>query len=150
MEFIRNFFNKIYDNSLKIQNYTGLIYGLLSLLFVLIFIGAIIYFAKGGELHSLSFVGGIFKVMYVLVWICAVLLIIFGSINIYKGATWYGIIAIIFGLLWVMIHIFNIGFDFEMVDNATQLCFSSDIWNLIAAKNYIRNIGLKPEPTSNL
>ena len=141
MENVRVFFNRIYDNSLQIQNIAGLSSGILSFVLVLILIGTMVYInykaRKMEQYIEWSLVGDlpilyqIIKIIYILIWVCAVILIIFGSINIYKGNKLYGSIALTFGLLPVLMYIFNIELTFDYTDKSASMCLNGNILKFI-------------------
>lgn len=150
MENVKSFFAQIYDNSMGIQNIVGSIAGIILLVFAIWLVFAFIGMVGTSSEQVYHIPDFAIKIGYVLLWICAVMLLVFGSVNAYKGHTMSGLVGIAFGLLWCLSVVFNFNFDFGVGDNAVKLCMSADTWKIIANKNRIMNWNLEPKPLSNM
>lgn len=139
MERIRNLFEQINENTMNIQNIAGAVFGLILFVFALwLVFGFIFMIGSSGE-SWYHLPEQVIKIGNIILWICAVLLIVFGSVNIYKGHTYQGLVAVAFGLLWVLAVVFSFRLDFSMGDGAVNLCMSANKWNVAAQDNLIKN-----------
>lgn len=139
MESVKRLFDQINDNSMNIQNLVGGVAGLILFVFALWTICGFLYMvgSNGSTWYHIS--EQVIKIGNIILWVCAVLLLVFGSVNIYKGHTVQGLVAIAFGLLWVVAVVFSVRLDFSMGDGAINLCMSANKWNVAVKDNLIKN-----------